>query len=271
MSELITSAFNNRVFFFFCSSLQPRTVEFNLKSPGTKPVFMLNRISMSGQTSLRRGTSSTSIGEGPADYNLPRTPLPLSPRSVSQMSDSSTFTDAPPESPVATYESDPDYENIENFPEKEPEVSFTGLPPNLPPRRPKKPRSISLNEEHQSGPQQIRRIRSEKQFASLSELPELDFDEFQKAPIIPPKTPTAIKSLSSSAFDDDNEEEAPPLPPRQPTAGSHRGRPPIPPRMSPSSPMRPPMPLPNFSLEPEEAAIQQNNVPPKLPPKTRRS
>lgn len=218
---------------------------------------MLNRMSL-GQTSLRRNTSSTYNAD-----DLPRTPL--SP--FSQMSDSSSFTDIPPESP---YESEPDYENIENFPEKDSDGSFTDLPPNLPPRRPtsKKPRSASFNDDRSNAPQQIRRIRSERLFGSLSELPELEVGEL-KAPIIPPKTPTLIKSMTSSAFDDD-EEEAPPLPPRLPTAGSMRGRPPIPPRLPhPSSPMRPPMPLPTFSQN-EESGIQENNVPPKLPPKSRR-
>lgn len=231
---------------------------------------MLNRMSL-GQTSLRRNTSSTFIADGTTDFNLPRTPL--SPGNFSQISDSSSFTEIPPESPGGAYESEPDYENIENFPEKDSEESLAGPPPDLPPRRPttKKPRSVSLNEDRSNSSQQIRRIRSERHFTSLSELPELEFGDL-KAPVIPPKTPTLLKGVTSSAFDDE-EEEAPPLPPRLPTVGSVRGRPPLLPRMPipPSSPMRPPMPLPTFPPDEPETAIQGNNAPPKLPPKTRRS
>jgi len=101
-----------------------------------------------------------------------------------------------PESPLLE-DSEPDYVNIENFPEKEP-------PPDIPPRKPTaqvKPRSVSVNGDRSS--------------------------EKVTVPQIPPKSVTLERFPNPVKESDD----APPIPPREPSKGSRRSPPPIPPRI----------------------------------------
>lgn len=165
--------------------------------------------------------------------STPRTPLSsmafLPPDNVSETI---------PETPLLE-DSEPDYVNIENFPEKEP-------PPDIPPRKPpaqSKPRAASVNGERSSEDVSapVRRQMS-----------------IPGVPRIPPKAVT-LERFPNPAQDS---EDAPPIPPREPSKGTRRSPPPIPPRVP-------------AGCEPmsgnEELVNHEDSLPPALPPKSRRS
>ena len=161
--------------------------------------------------------------------STPRTPLSsmafLPPDNISETI---------PESPLLE-DSEPDYVNIENFPEKEP-------PPDIPPR---KPRAASVNGERSS-----ENVTSPVRRQMSMTLPSV--------PRIPPKSVTLERFLIPAL----DENDAPPIPPREPSRGSRRSPPPIPPRLP-------------AGYEPmsgnDELANHDDSIPPALPPKSRRS
>ena len=170
--------------------------------------------------------SSTSLSP-----STPRTPL-----SMSVFLPPETVAETIPETPLLE-DTEPDYVNIEHFPEKEPP------PPNIPPR---KPRAASVNgperpTEHVTSP--VRRQLS-------MNLPSV--------PRIPPKAVT-LERFPHLAQDNG---AAPPIPPREPSRGIRRSPPPIPPRIPAGyEPVATPTELTN----------QGDSLPPALPPKSRRS
>lgn len=145
-----------------------------------------------------------------------------------------------PESP-SLEDSEPDYVNIENFPEKEP-------PPDIPPRKPSaqvKPRSVSVN-----GDRSSEKVTSPVGRQMSMTLPAV--------PQIPPKSVTLERFPNPVKESDD----APPIPPREPSKGSRRSPPPIPPRIPVGH-------EPVFANA--EFANHEDSLPPALPPKSRRS
>ena len=167
--------------------------------------------------------------------STPRTPLSsmafLPPDNVSETI---------PETPLLE-DSEPDYVNIENFPEIEP-------PPDIPPRKPlaqSKPRAASVNGERSS-----ENVTSPVRRQMSMTIPGV--------PRLPPKSVT-LERFPNSAQESDH---APPIPPREPNKGIRRSPPPIPPR-TPSG------------YEPmsgnEEFTNHEDSLPPALPPKSRRS
>ena len=119
---------------------QPRKTEYSLRSPGTKPSYLQSRLSITSQTTLRRSPSQASSIYLPDSDMFPSTvslspSTPRTPQSISSFLPSDTVPETIPETPMLE-DTEPDYVNIEHFPEKEPP------PPNLPPR---KPRSASAN------------------------------------------------------------------------------------------------------------------------------
>ena len=145
-----------------------------------------------------------------------------------------------PESPLLE-DSEPDYVNIENFPEKEP-------PPDIPPRKPSaqsKPRAASVNGERSS-----ENVTSHVHRQMSMTLPGV--------PRIPPKSVTLERFPNPAQESDD----APPIPPREPSKGTRRSPPPIPPRIPAGH-------EPVFANE--ELANHEDSLPPALPPKSRRS
>lgn len=145
-----------------------------------------------------------------------------------------------PETPLLE-DSEPDYVNIENFPEKEP-------PPDIPPRKPSaqsKPRAASVN-----GDRSTENVTSPVRRQMSMTIPGV--------PRIPPKSVTLERFPIPAQENDD----APPIPPREPSKGTRRSPPPIPPRIP-------------GGYEPmsgnEELANHEDSLPPALPPKSRRS
>lgn len=216
----------------------PRKTEYSLRSPGTKPSYLQSRLSITSQTTLRRSPSQASSIYLPDSDMFPSTvslspSTPRTPQSMSSFLPSDTVPETIPETPMLE-DTEPDYVNIEHFPEKEPP------PPNLPPR---KPRSASAN-----GPvRPTENVSSVRRQMSLSSVPR-----------IPPRA-TTLERFPHLA--DDNE-AAPPIPPREPSRGTRRSPPPIPPRMPPGN-----EPMTRHT----EMSNQEDSVPPALPPKSRRS
>ena len=217
---------------------QPRKTEYSLRSPGTKPSYLQSRLSITSQTTLRRSPSQASSIYLPDSDMFPSTVslspgTPRTPQSMSSFLPSDTVPETIPETPMLE-DTEPDYVNIEHFPEKEPP------PPNLPPR---KPRSASAN-----GPvRPTENVSSVRRQMSLSSVPR-----------IPPRA-TTLERFPHLA--DDNE-AAPPIPPREPSRGTRRSPPPVPPRMPPGN-----EPMTRHT----EMSNQEDSVPPALPPKSRRS
>lgn len=219
----------------------PRKTEYSLKSPGTKATYLQSRLSITSQTTLRRTPSQASSiflpdidmfsSSASLSPSTPRTPL-----SMSAFLPPETVAETIPETPMLE-DTEPDYVNIENFPEKEPS------PPNIPPR---KPRSASANgperpTEHLTSP--VRRQRSLNN---------------PNVPQIPPKAVT----LERFPHLRQHNEAAPPIPPREPSRGIRRSPPPIPPRIPAEyEPM----------ASPTELTNHDDSLPPALPPKSRRS
>lgn len=172
-----------------------------------------------------------------------------------------------PESPFD--EADPDYENIENFEQKEPPAPPV-RPPILPPRTHKQ-RTGSVNEERTLPEVMIKRMNSEPNFNFTYNEQSQDFQSpplysqknmkqmpARRPPPPPPDEPVEDKQVT-----------APPLPPRHPLR-----TPPTTPVAAPPAP--PPLP-PRSSqvIDPEiaAAAVNQQNgsEPPALPPKSKKT
>lgn len=163
--------------------------------------------------------------------STPRTPL-----SMSAFLPPETVAETIPETPMLE-DTEPDYVNIENFPEKEPP------PPNIPPR---KPRAASVNGPERSSEHLTSPVRRQMSM------------NIPSVPRIPPKSVT-LERYPHLAPDS---EDAPPIPPREPSRGTRRSPPPIPPRTPTGyEPM----------VSPEELTNHGDSIPPALPPKSRRS
>lgn len=167
--------------------------------------------------------------------STPRTPLSamsfLPPDSVSE-----TISESP-----LLEDSEPDYVNIEDFPEQEP-------PPDIPPRKSSnqsKPRAASVNGEK---PSENVTLPVRRQMSA----------NFPGVPRKPTKSVTLERCQNIAQESDD----APPIPPREPSKGIRRSPPPIPPRVP-------------AGYEPMtgdgELANHEDSPPPALPPKSRRS
>ena len=232
-------------FFFLSVTFQPRKTDISLKSPGTKPSYLQSRLSIASQTTLKRSTSQASAIFLPDSDMFPST-MSLSPSTPRTPLSSMAFlppdnvSETIPESP-SLEDSEPDYVNIENFPEKEP-------PPDIPPRKPSaqsKPRAASVNGEGSS-----ENVSSPVRRQTSMTLPGV--------PRVPPKSVTLERFPNPAQGSDD----APPVPPRDPSKGTRRSPPPIPPRISAGH-------EPVFANE--ELANHKASLPPALPPKSRRS
>ena len=244
--DLELSNFSANISFRFLSfTFQPRKTDFSLKSPGTKPSYLQSRLSITSQNTLKRSTSQASAIFLPDSDMFPST-LSLSPSTPRTPLSSMAFlppdnvSGTIPESPLLE-DSEPDYVNIENFPEKEP-------PPDIPPRKPlaqSKPRAVSVN-----GDRSSENFTSPVRRQMSMTLPDV--------PRKPPKSVTLERFPNPSQESDD----APPIPPREPSKGTRRSPPPIPPRISSGH-------EPVFAEE--ELANHEDSLPPALPPKSRRS
>ncbi|XP_031567931.1 son of sevenless homolog 1-like isoform X2 [Actinia tenebrosa] len=233
----------------------PRVTEIPLKSPGTKPSFLLSRLSISSQSTLNKRTVSTSSIFN-ADYGEASTPTSTSTFHLSRPALSpNTFTpsNSTPLIPESLLdEHDPDYENIEHFASQE-EAAAPPLPPLLPPR-PAKQRTVSVVEDRplpEVTP--IKRINSMPlvncNIGELKESPEFPHKPI-RMPIRPPPPPPPEEIKA----------EAPPLPPRHPLrspSSSSNGPPPLPPRSS-------------QVIDPA-IVIDDDLKPPALPPKSKKS
>lgn len=231
------------IFSFLSFPFQPRKTDISLKSPGTKPSYLQSRLSITSQTTLKRSTSQASAIFLPDSDMFPSTTslspsTPRTPLSSMAFLPPDNVSETIPETPLLE-DSEPDYVNIENFPEKEP-------PPDIPPRKPSaqsKPRAASVNGE-----------RSSENVTS----PVRRHMSIPAVPRIPPKTLTLERFPNPVQESDD----APPIPPREPSKGTRRSPPPIPPRIP-------------AGYEPvsanEELANHEDSLPPALPPKSRRS
>lgn len=226
-------------------SFQPRKTDISLRSPGTRPSYLQSRLSITSQTSLRRSASQASYIFLPDSDMFPSTTslspsTPRTPLSTISFLPPDSVSETISESPLLE-DTEPDYVNIENFPEQEP-------PPDIPPRKPSnqtKHRAASVNgdrpSEHVTSP--VRRQMS---------------DIIPSIPRKPTKSVT-IDRCQNIAQDDD---DAPPIPPREPNRGPRRIPPPIPPRVPGGhEPMTGNVELTNHEDAP----------PPALPPKTKRS
>lgn len=223
----------------------PRKTDISLRSPGTRPSYLQSRLSITSQTSLRRSASQASYIFLPDSDMFPSTTslspsTPRTPLSTISFLPPDSVSETISESPLLE-DTEPDYVNIENFPEQEP-------PPDIPPRKPSnqtKHRAASVNgdrpSEHVTSP--VRRQMS---------------DIIPSIPRKPTKSVT-IDRCQNIAQDDD---DAPPIPPREPNRGPRRIPPPIPPRVP-------------GGLEPMTGNVELTNhedaPPPALPPKTKRS
>ena len=177
--------------------------------------------------------------------STPRTPLSgmsfLPPDSVSE-----TISESP-----LLEDTEPDYVNIENFPEQE-------APPDIPPRKPSnqtKPRAASVNGDRPSEhvTSSIRRHMSETPSIPRKPTKSVTIERCQNI---------AQDDDDDNDDDDDDDNDAPPIPPREPSRGHRRTPPPIPPRVP-------------GGCEPSTGNLELTNhedtPPPALPPKTRRS
>lgn len=227
----------------------PRKTDISLKSPGTKPSYLQSRLSITSQSTLKRSTSQASAIFLPDSDMFPST-MSLSPSTPRTPLSSMAFlppdnvSGTIPESPLLE-DSEPDYVNIENFPEKEP-------PPDIPPRKPSaqtKPRTVSVN-----GERSFENITSPVRRQMSTTLPDVPHGP----PRLPPKSVTLERFPNPAQESDD----APPIPPREPSKGTRRSPPPIPPRIPSSH-------EPVFADE--EFANHEDSLPPALPPKSKRS
>lgn len=187
-------------FLLLSFTFQPRKTDISLKSPGTKPSYLQSRLSITSQTTLKRSTSQASAIFLPDSDMFPSTTslspsTPRTPLSSMAFLPPDNVSETIPESPLLE-DSEPDYVNIENFPEKEP-------PPDIPPRKPpaqSKPRAASVNGE-----------RSSENVTSPVRRQMSTFERF----------PNPVQES----------DDAPPIPPREPSKGTRRSPPPIPPRI----------------------------------------
>ena len=228
-------------FYLLFSVFQPRKTDYSLKSPGTKPTYLQSRLSITSQTTLKRSPSQASSIFLPDSDMFPSSAslspsTPRTPMSMTSFLPPDTVAETIPETPMLE-DTEPDYVNIENFPEKEPP------PPNIPPR---KPRAASVNgperpTEHVTSP--IRRQMS------------------MNTPSVPRLPPKSVTLERFPPFPPGSE-VAPPIPPREPNRGTRRTPPPIPPRVPTEyEPM----------TSPTELTNHDESLPPALPPKSRRS
>lgn len=229
-----------------CSFIfQPRKTDISLKSPGTKPSYLQSRLSITSQTTLKRSTSQASAIFLPDSDMFPSSPSPSTPRTPlsSVFVPPDPVSQTIPETPFLE-DSEPDYVNIENFPEKEP-------PPDIPPRKPAsppKPRASSVNGERSSTSENVTSPVRRQMSMIIPGVPR-----------VPPKALTLVRFPDTAQ---DNE-DAPPIPPRDPSKGTRRSPPPIPPRTPAGyEPM-----TGNEELTNHEDSL----TPPALPPKSRRS
>ncbi|PFX16973.1 Son of sevenless-like 1 [Stylophora pistillata] len=250
----VVSAINSSPIFRLNHTFAPRKTDISLRSPGTKPSYLQSRLSITSQTSLRRSASQASYIYLPdsdmfsstmsLSPSTPRTPLSgmsfLPPDSVSE-----TISESP-----LLEDTEPDYVNIENFPEQE-------APPDIPPRKPSnqtKPRAASVNGDRPSEhvTSSIRR--------HMSETPSIPRKPTKSVTI--ERCQNIAQDDDDDDDDDDNDNDAPPIPPREPSRGHRRTPPPIPPRVP-------------GGCEPSTGNLELTNHedthPPALPPKTRRS
>ena len=142
---------------------QPRKTDISLRSPGTRPSYLQSRLSITSQTSLRRSASQASYIFLPDSDMFPSTTslspsTPRTPLSTISFLPPDSVSETISESPLLE-DTEPDYVNIENFPEQEP-------PPDIPPRKPSnqtKHRAASVNgdrpSEHVTSP--VRRQMSD--------------------------------------------------------------------------------------------------------------
>lgn len=216
---------------------QPRKTDYSLKSPGTKPTYLQSRLSIATQSTLRRSPSQASSVFLPDSEWFPSS-LSLSPSTPRTFSSMSSFPlpETVPETPIQE-NLEPDYVNIENFPENEPP------PPVLPPR---KQRAATVN-----GPEGF----TENATSPVRRQISLNS---QSPPQLPPKAVT-LERFSPLAQGD---KTAPPIPPREPNRGVRRMPPPVPPRLL--TDQEPP-------ASPTEVTNHDDCVPPARPPKKGRS
>ncbi|XP_029189589.2 son of sevenless homolog 1-like [Acropora millepora] len=215
----------------------PRKTDYSLKSPGTKPTYLQSRLSIATQSTLRRSPSQASSVFLPDSEWFPSS-LSLSPSTPRTFSSMSSFPlpETVPETPIQE-NLEPDYVNIENFPENEPS------PPVLPPR---KQRAATVN-----GPEGF----TENATSPVRRQISLNS---QSPPLLPPKAVT-LERFSPLAQRDIT---APPIPPREPNRGVRRMPPPVPPRLL--TDQEPP-------ASPTEVTNHDDCVPPARPPKKGRS
>lgn len=219
----------------------PRKTDYSLKSPGTKPTYLQSRLSIASQSTLKKSPSqASSIFLPDIDMFSPTASLspstPRTPVSMVSFLPPESVADTIPESPTLE-DSEHDYVNIENFPEKEPP------PPHIPPR---KPRAASVN-----GPE------SSTEYGTSPVRRQLSMN-IPSAPRVPPKSVTLERFPHLSQ----DSEAAPPIPPREPSRGLRRTPPPIPPRIPAGY---------ELMVNPMELTNHDDSLPPALPPKSRRS
>lgn len=220
--------------FLYTSSLflfQPRKTDYSLKSPGIKPTYLQSRLSIATQSTLRRSTSQASSVFLPDGEWLPSSlsPSPNTPSTFSSMS-SFPLPETVEEMPIQE-NLEPDYVNIEDFPENEPS------PPVVPPR---KPRAATVNGPERFTENATSPVRRQMSLNSQS----------------PPQLPPKVMPLAQ------RDETAPPIPPREPNRGVRRMPPPVPPRLLTDQ-----EPL----ASPTEVTNHDDCVPPARPPKKGRS
>lgn len=218
----------------------PRKTDYSLKSPGTKPTYLQSRLSIATQTGLRRSSSqASSIFLPDSDWLSSTSSLsPSTPRTVTSLL-SFPLPETVEETP-ALDDLEPDYVNIENFPEKE------APPPSIPPR---KARAATVN-----GPERS----TENAGSRVCRQTSLNLPSTPPVPSVPRKAVT-LERFQHLSHDDDG---APPIPPREPNRGIRRIPPPRPPRLL--SDHEPP-------ASPTKLTNHDDSPPPALPPKARRS
>ncbi|KXJ14446.1 Son of sevenless-like 1 [Exaiptasia diaphana] len=250
----------------------PRVTEVPLRSPGTRLIHSRLSSTSTMRRSLSQASSIISLAEQ-GDVTSPtsstfHTTLPRTPLTSNTFLPSET-TPLIPESPFD--ESDPDYENIENFEKKEEPPGPPVRPPILPPRTHKQRTGSVIEERTPSDltPVAIKRMNSEPCF-------DFKFNESRDptvVPLLPQKPVKQVPTRRPPPPPPDEPEEvdqviAPPLPPRHPLR-----TPPTTPVVA--TPAPPPLP-PRSSqvIEQETLSIDQNGAdiaPPALPPKSKKT